>query len=115
MGRAAGDQILAEIGRRLPAHLQQDDTITRHKTRETSGYFGWEEMNSGSAGRSRRSQRRHARGAENAGESGRSVSGIALSTPIHERSEDLLRDADEAMHARGGQTETGIGFACCDG
>ena len=37
MGSTAGDQILLEIGRRLGAHLRQDDTIAR---RESGGSVG---------------------------------------------------------------------------
>ncbi len=32
MGTAAGDQVLQEIGRRLAAHLRQDDTIARRES-----------------------------------------------------------------------------------
>ena len=40
MGTAGGDQILQEIGRRLRAHLEQDDTIARRESAGNTGRSG---------------------------------------------------------------------------
>jgi diguanylate cyclase (GGDEF)-like protein/PAS domain S-box-containing protein len=112
MGAVAGDHILLEIGRRLAKTLRQDDTMAR---RETAGTLpdvlfrlGGDEFtilldavgDPSDAMRVARSiqlavaepfqvENREVRA---------SVSiGIALSTPAHERAEDLLKDADVAL------------------
>jgi len=113
MGTVAGDHILLEIGRRLAKTLRQDDTIAR---RESAGAstdvvlfrLGGDEFailldtvgDPSDAMRVARSiqtavaepfqvENREVRAAVSIG--------IALSTPAHERPEDVLKDADVAM------------------
>lgn len=110
MGTAAGDQILAEIGRRLADHLKQDDTITCHEDAGDVALFrlGGDEFTilldalGDPSDAMRLAQRMQARAADpflvDSHEVRVALSiGIALSTPLHERWEDLLRDADVAM------------------
>ena len=110
MGTAGGDQILQEIGRRLRAHLEQDDTIARGKSAGNVALFrlGGDEFTilldavADPSDAMRVAQRIQAAAAEpffvESHEVRASLSiGIALSTLAHERSEDLLRDADVAM------------------
>ena len=110
MGTAAGDQILLEIGRRLAAHLQQDDTIARRESAGDVTLFrlGGDEftilLNAvGDPSDAMRVAKRIQAGVAEpffveSNEVRVSLSiGIALSTPTHERSEDLLKDADVAM------------------
>ncbi len=110
MGTAGGDQILQEIGRRLRAHLEQDDTIARRESAGNVALFrlGGDEFTivldavADPSDAMRVAQRIQAGAAEpyfvESHEVRASLSiGIALSTLTHERSEDLLRDADVAM------------------
>jgi diguanylate cyclase (GGDEF)-like protein/PAS domain S-box-containing protein len=110
MGTAAGDQILLEIGRRLAAHLQQDDTIARRESAGDVALFrlGGDEFTillnavGDPSDAMRLAKRIQAGVAEpffvESNEVRVSLSiGIALSTLTHERSEDLLKDADVAM------------------
>ena len=110
MGTAAGDQILAEIGRRLAVHLQQDDTITRRENANDVALYrlGGDEFTilldalGDPSDAMRMAQRMQARVADpflvDSHEVRVALSiGIALSTPIHKRWEDLLKDADVAM------------------
>ncbi len=110
MGTAAGDQILQEIGRRLGAHLQQDETITRRENAADVALFrlGGDEFTilldalGDPSDAMRVAQRLQARVADPflvaTHEVRVSLSvGIALSAPTHERSEDLLKDSDVAM------------------
>ncbi len=110
MGTAGGDQILQEIGRRLRAHLEQDDTIARRESAGNIALFrlGADEFTilldavADPSDAMRVAQRIQAGAAEpffvESHEVRASLSiGIALSTLTHERSEDLLRDADVAM------------------
>jgi diguanylate cyclase (GGDEF)-like protein/PAS domain S-box-containing protein len=109
MGTAAGDQILTEVGRRLAAHLRQDDTITRRENAGDVALFrlGGDEFTilldalRDPSDAMRVAHRMQARVADPFMVDSHEVRvalsiGIALSTPIHERSEDLLRDADAA-------------------
>ncbi len=113
MGAEAGDQVLLEIGRRLAAHLRRDSTIARRESsaNSTEGVLfrlGGDEFAVLLDALSDPSDAmRVARSIQTAmaepffvesREMRVSVSvGIALSTPVHERPEDVLKDADVAM------------------
>jgi diguanylate cyclase (GGDEF)-like protein/PAS domain S-box-containing protein len=113
MGTVAGDHILAEIGRRLAKHLRQDATIARRETVEVSTdvvlfRLGGDEFTMLLDGVGDPSDAmRVARSIHNAVAEPFQVEnrelrvamsiGIALSTPAHERPEDVLKDADVAM------------------
>ena len=110
MGTATGDQILLEISRRLAASLQQDDTIPRRENAGDAALFrlGGDEFTilldglDDPSDAMRLAQTLQARVADpflvKSHEIRVSLSvGIALSTPTHERSEELLKDADVAM------------------
>jgi diguanylate cyclase (GGDEF)-like protein/PAS domain S-box-containing protein len=113
MGTAAGDRVLLEIGRRLAADLREGDTIAR---RDNGGVaadvilfrLGGDEFTillgavSDPSDAMRMAKSLQAAVAEPLLVEGRemrvSVSiGIALSTPTHERPEDVLKDADVAL------------------
>jgi diguanylate cyclase (GGDEF)-like protein/PAS domain S-box-containing protein len=113
MGATAGDQILLEIGRRLGAHLRQDDTIAR---RESGGNLGEAvlfrlggdeftillEAVGDPSDALRVAKSLQAGVAEPFFVESREVRvsvsiGIALSTRTHKRPEDVLKDADVAM------------------
>ncbi len=112
IGTVAGDHILMEIGRRLAKHLRQDDTIARRESAGTSAEvlfrLGGDEFtilldavgDPSDALRVARSLQTAV--AEPFQVENREVRvslsiGIALSTPAHERPEDVLKDADVAM------------------
>jgi len=113
MGTVAGDHVLLEIGRRLAAQLRQDDTLARRESASVSAEvvlfrLGADEFtilldavgDPSDAMRVARSIQTAI--AEpffvEAREMRVSASvGIALSTPTHERPEDVLKDADVAM------------------
>lgn len=113
MRASAGDQVLVEIGRRLSSHLRQDPTLTRPTTenesvitslfRPGSDEFAvlLEGVSDPSDALRRAREFRQAAAAPfliDSREVRVSLSiGIALSTPEHERPEDLLRDADVAL------------------
>jgi diguanylate cyclase (GGDEF)-like protein/PAS domain S-box-containing protein len=112
MGAVAGDHILLEIGRRMAKTLRQDDTIARRESAGTSPEvlfrLGGDEFTMlldavGDPGDAMRVARSiQAAVAEPFQVENREVRvsvsiGIALSTPAHERPEDLLKDADVAM------------------
>jgi diguanylate cyclase (GGDEF)-like protein/PAS domain S-box-containing protein len=110
MGTAAGDQILHQIGRRLGAHLQQDDTIARRENAGDVAVFrlGGDEFTIlldavGDPSDAMRAAKTIQAGVAEpfliaSKEVRVSLSiGIALSAPTHDRSEDLLKDADVAM------------------
>src|ERR1700726_2389384 len=113
MGSTAGDQILLEIGRRLEAHLRQDDTIAR---RESGGNVGeavlfrlggdeftilldavGEPSDALRVGKSLQAGVAEPFFVESRGVRASVSMGIALSTRTHERPEDVLKDADVAM------------------
>jgi diguanylate cyclase (GGDEF)-like protein/PAS domain S-box-containing protein len=112
MGAVAGDHILLEIGRRMIKTLRQDDTIARRESAGTSPEvlfrLGGDEFtmlldavgDPGDAMRVARSIQTAV--AEPFQVENREVRvsvsiGIALSTPAHERPEDVLKDTDVAM------------------
>jgi len=113
MGAAAGDQILLEIGRRLEAHLRKDDMIARPDNSGVSGdvvlfRLGGDEFTILlDAVGDPSDAMRVANGLQEAVAEPFMVEshevrvsasiGIALSTPTHERPEDVLKDADVAM------------------
>jgi len=112
MGAVAGDHILLEIGRCMIKTLRQDDTIARRESAGTSPEvlfrLGGDEFtmlldavgDPGDAMRVARSIQTAV--AEPFQVENREVRvsvsiGIALSTPAHERPEDVLKDTDVAM------------------
>ncbi len=112
LGAAAGDHILLEIGRRLVKTLRQDDTIARSESTGASPEvlfrLGGDEFtilldavgDPSDAMRVARSIQMAV--AEPFQVENREVRvsvsiGIALSTPAHERAEDLLKDSDVAL------------------
>jgi diguanylate cyclase (GGDEF)-like protein/PAS domain S-box-containing protein len=113
MGAVAGDHILLEIGRRLAKTLRQDETIARRDNPGTATEIvlfrlGGDEFtmlldavgdpsDAMRVARSIQTAVAEPFQVENR-EVRVSVSiGIALSTPAHERAEDVLKDADVAM------------------
>ncbi len=112
MGAVAGDHILLEIGRRMIKTLRQDDTIARRDNTGTSPEvlfrLGGDEFtilldavgdpsDAMRVARSIQTAVAEPFQVENR-EVRVSVSiGIALSTPAHERPEDVLKDTDVAM------------------
>jgi diguanylate cyclase (GGDEF)-like protein/PAS domain S-box-containing protein len=112
MGAVAGDHILLEIGRRMIKTLRQDDTIARRESAGTSPEvlfrLGGDEFtmlldavgdpsDAMRVARSIQTAVAEPFQVENR-EVRVSVSiGIALSTPAHERPEDVLKDTDVAM------------------
>ena len=110
VGTSTGDQVLAEISRRLASHLRQTDTLARHEASGTSGLFrvGGDEFTillepirdpSDALRVARRIQEVIAKPFTiDSRETRVSASiGIALSTAAHESPEDVLKDADAAM------------------
>jgi diguanylate cyclase (GGDEF)-like protein len=113
IGATAGDNILLEIGRRLGAHLRQDDTIARRESGGNLGEvvlfrLGGDEFTilldavGDPSDALRVAKGLQAGVAEpffvESREVRASVSiGIALSTRTHKRPEDVLKDADVAM------------------
>jgi diguanylate cyclase (GGDEF)-like protein/PAS domain S-box-containing protein len=113
LGTAVGDQILLELGRRIKAHFQENETNPSHGSATVSGdaavfRLGGDEfailldLVDDPSDAMRVAQRLQTGMAESfyveSQEVRASVSiGIALSTPLHERSEDILKDADVAM------------------
>jgi diguanylate cyclase (GGDEF)-like protein/PAS domain S-box-containing protein len=113
MGASVGDQLLLEIGRRLGICLRSDDTVSRLQdelpmTETVLSRMGGDEFTivleevTDPSHAMRAAQRILAAVAEPFLVEGRQLRtsasvGIALSTPIHKRSEDLLHDADVAM------------------
>ncbi len=113
LGPAVGDQVLVEIGRRLGVCLRNDNTVSRPQdelpametvlARMAGDEFAilLEEVTDPSHAM-RAAKRILAAMAEPFLVEGREVRtsasvGIALSTPAHERAEDLLQEADVAM------------------
>jgi diguanylate cyclase (GGDEF)-like protein len=109
MGTTAGDQILQEICRRLASHLQQDYTITRRENAGEVALFrlGGDEFTIlldavGDPSDAMRVAQTQARVADPFLVTSHEVrvslsTGIALSAPTQERSEELLKDADVAI------------------
>ncbi len=113
MGPAVGDQVLVEIGRRLGVCLRNDDTVSRPQNEipmmETVlSRMGGDEFTilleavTDPSHAMRAAKRILSVVAEPFLVEGREVRtsasvGIALSTPTHERAEDLLQEADVAM------------------
>lgn len=112
MGTAAGDHVLQEIGRRLANQLRQDDTLARRESGRGSEVvlfrLGGDEFAilldgvSDPSDALRVAKSIQAAAAEPFFVESREIRvaasvGIALSTPTHERPEDVLKDADVAM------------------
>jgi len=113
MGATAGDQVLQEIGRRMANQLRQDSTVVRRESGPGAAEvvlfrLGGDEFTilldgvSDPSDALRVAKSVQAAAAEpfpvNSREIRVAVSiGIALSTPTHERPEDVLKDADVAM------------------
>src|SRR5271169_106414 len=112
MGTAAGDHVLQEIGRRMGGQLRQDDTLARRENGRGSEVvlfrLGGDEFAilldgvSDPSDAMRIARRIQAAVAEPFSLDSREIRaamsiGIALSTPAHERPEDVLKDADVAM------------------
>lgn len=113
MGTGAGDHVLLEISRRLAAQLRQDDTAGRREAGGPPGEtllfrLGGDEFAIllDSVGDPSDAMRLAKRIQESVAEpfsvESREVRvsasiGIAISTPTHERPEDVLKDADVAM------------------
>jgi diguanylate cyclase (GGDEF)-like protein/PAS domain S-box-containing protein len=110
MGTGAGDQVLQEIGCRLGACLRQDDTVARGEsaTEALLSRLGGDEFTvlldsvSDPSDAMRVAKRIQEAVAEPFNVGSREVRasasvGIALSSSEHERSEDILKDADVAM------------------
>jgi len=113
MGTVAGDHVLLEIGRRLAAQLRQDDTLARRESASVSAEvvlfrLGADEFTilldaiGDPSDAMRMAASIQTAIAEPFFVEGREMRvsasvGIALSTPIHERPEDVLKDADVAM------------------
>lgn len=112
MGAAAGDLVLQEIGRRLEACLRQHETVGRHEDKGMAGMLlsrlGGDEFTvlldsvSDPSDAMRVGKRIQEAVAEPFDVAAREVRaavsvGIALSALVHERPEDVLKDADVAM------------------
>ncbi len=113
MGPAVGDQVLVEISRRLGACLRDDDTVSRPQdeipiTETVLSRMGGDEFTilleevTDPSHAMRVAKRILSAVAEPFFVEGREVRtsaslGIALSTPMQKRAEDLLQDADVAM------------------
>jgi diguanylate cyclase (GGDEF)-like protein/PAS domain S-box-containing protein len=112
MGAAAGDHILLEIGRRLDTHLRQDTLPRRENSPESAEAMlfrlGGDEFAilldavADPSDAMRLAHRIQETAAEPFFVESREVRismsiGIALSTLLHERPEDVLKDADVAM------------------
>jgi diguanylate cyclase (GGDEF)-like protein/PAS domain S-box-containing protein len=128
LGASAGDKVIREVGRRLAATLRQDDSIARPDNQAISGRtvlsrLGGDEFTILLDGVSdpsdamrvanrlqtavaapftlelpdHDSQSREAQNGPREVRTSASV-GIALSTAAHKKAEDLLQDADVAMH-----------------
>jgi diguanylate cyclase (GGDEF)-like protein/PAS domain S-box-containing protein len=111
MGTAAGDHVLQEIARRLGGQLCQDDTLRRESGRGSEVVLfrlGGDEFSilldgvSDPSDALRVAKSIQAAAAEPFFVESREIRvaasvGIALSTPAHERPEDVLKDADVAM------------------
>ena len=112
MGHAAGDQVIVEMGRRLGSRLRHDDTVCRPQDESMKdtvlSRMGGDEFTilleevTDPSHAMRAAKRILSVVAEPFLVEGREVRtsasvGIALSTPTHERAEDLLQDADVAM------------------
>ena len=113
MGQAAGDRMILEIGKRLQASLREDDTVSRPEGRlpipnPLLSRLGGDEFTlmlediRDPSDALRVGERILLALATPWPEEGREVLasasiGIALSTSVHERGEDLLQDADTAM------------------
>lgn len=112
MGTAAGDHVLQEIGRRLGGQLRQDDTLARRESGRGSEValfrLGGDEFTilldgvSDPSDALRVAKSMQTAAAEPFFVESREIRvaasvGIALSTPAHERPEDVLKDADVAL------------------
>ncbi|HWY22388.1 MAG TPA: EAL domain-containing protein [Candidatus Acidoferrum sp.] len=112
MGHAAGDQVIVEMSRRLGTRLRHDDTVCRPQDESMEdtvlSRMGGDEFTilleevTDPSHAMRAAERILSTVAEPFLVEGREVRtsasvGIALSTPTHERPEDLLQDADVAM------------------
>ncbi|MFZ0815743.1 MAG: EAL domain-containing protein [Candidatus Sulfotelmatobacter sp.] len=113
MGPVAGDQVIVEISRRLETSLRHDDTVSRsHETRPAKNMIlsrmGGDEFTvllegvTDPSDAMRAAKRILSAIAEPLLVEGREVRtsasvGIALSTPVHQRAEELLQEADVAM------------------
>jgi diguanylate cyclase (GGDEF)-like protein/PAS domain S-box-containing protein len=113
MGQAAGDRMILEIGNRLQTCLRQDDTVARPEGRMPGAdpllsRLGGDEFTllleeiTDPSDAVRVAKRIQSAVAEPWPAEGREVlasvsAGIALSSSVHARSEDLLQDADTAM------------------
>jgi diguanylate cyclase (GGDEF)-like protein/PAS domain S-box-containing protein len=113
MGPAAGDQVIVEISHRLEGCLRHDDTVSRPQAalpmkNTILSRMGGDEFTillegiTDPSDAMRAAKRILSRVAEPLLVEGREVRtsasvGIALSTPAHQRAEELLQDADVAM------------------
>jgi len=112
MGTAAGDHVLQEIGRRMGGQLRQDNTLARRENGRGSEVvlfrLGGDEFTilldgvSDPSDALRVAKNIQAAVAEPFFVESREIRvaasvGVALSTPAHERPEDVLKDADVAM------------------
>jgi diguanylate cyclase (GGDEF)-like protein/PAS domain S-box-containing protein len=112
MGSRVGDQVIVEMGRRMGACLRHDDTVCRPQDESVAdtvlSRMGGDEFTvlleeiTDPSHAMRAARRVLAAAAEPLLVEGREVHasasvGIALSTPTHQRAEDLLVDADVAM------------------
>ena len=121
MNTAAGDKVLVEIGRRLSLCLRSDDTTARPGGSDDAVCrFGGDEFTvlldavTDPSNALRVAQRIQAAVAEPVFIDSREVRasasvGIALSTGVHERADDLLKDADVAM-----RRAKGLGGSRCE-
>ena len=100
LGRAAGDELLVQMGQRLQTCLREGDTLARHGTDEFTILLDGLKDGSDAEAVARRIHEVAASPFElEAGNVSCTVSiGIALSAPAYSRGEDLLRDADTAMY-----------------
>jgi diguanylate cyclase (GGDEF)-like protein/PAS domain S-box-containing protein len=112
MGHAAGDEVLAEMGRRLGTRLRHDDTVCRPQDESMKdtvlSRLGGDEFTilleevTDPSHAMRAAKRILSAVAEPFVVEGREVRtsasvGIALSTPLHKHAEELLQEADVAM------------------
>src|SRR6266850_1126819 len=100
LGRAAGDELLVQMGQRLVTCLREGDTLARHGADEfTILLDGLRETSDAEAVARRIHEVAQAPFELEGGKVSCTVSiGIALSAPVYARGEDLLSDADTAMY-----------------